>query len=152
MSEIIATVLQKGIATKAVWEAYNPLIEKFGTELNILIKVSFDELKKVCDERIAKLIIDLRERTIRINPGYDGVYGNIDGFANPDADEDKEDKTTKKKKRLKRKQLKLQKLKKLHQAIKTMQSRRGFLISSNFCIFQPNSYIVRIHHYARWAR
>ena len=37
--------------------------------------------RKVCDERIAKPIIDLRERTIRINPGYDGVYGNIDRFA-----------------------------------------------------------------------
>ncbi|MFA5887827.1 MAG: endonuclease Q family protein [Candidatus Nanoarchaeia archaeon] len=97
LSEIIATVLQKGIATKAVWEAYNPLLEKFGTELNILIRVSFDDLKKVCDERIAKLIIDLRERTIRINPGYDGVYGNIDGFANPDADEEepKKEKATK---------------------------------------------------------
>lgn len=97
LSEIIATVLQKGIATKAVWEAYNPLIEKFGTELNILIRVSFDDLKKVCDERIAKLIIDLRERTIRINPGYDGVYGNIDGFANPDADEDDKEKPKKEK-------------------------------------------------------
>ncbi|MDI6736954.1 MAG: endonuclease Q family protein [Nanoarchaeota archaeon] len=89
LSEIIATVLQKGIATRAVWDAYNPLIEKFGNELNVLMNVSFDELKQVCDERIAKLIIDLRERTVKINPGYDGVYGNIEGFANPDADEEK---------------------------------------------------------------
>lgn len=98
LSEIIATVLQKGIATKAVWDAYNPLIEKFGNELNVLMNISYDELRKATDERIAELVIKLRERKVKINPGYDGVYGNIEGYANPNADEESEEKPKKEQK------------------------------------------------------
>ncbi len=95
LSEIIAAVLQKGIATKAVWAVYNPLIEKFGNELNILMNVSFEDLAASTDRKIAELVIKMRERKVKIIPGYDGVYGNIDGYSNPD-EEGGENKAVKK--------------------------------------------------------
>ncbi len=80
LSEIISTVIGKGISTKAVWEEFNKIINKFGNELNVLLNVSFEELLSVTDEKIAKLIIDIREGRISIEAGFDGVYGKINQF------------------------------------------------------------------------
>ncbi len=75
LSEIISAVLVKGIATKGVWLEYNKLINEFKTEFNILLNASFEDLKKITKEKIAKLIIKNRKGKIKIKPGYDGVYG-----------------------------------------------------------------------------
>lgn len=60
-----------------VWKVYNQLIEKFGNEYNILLKVSEEELVRVAGERLAKLILLNRNMKLNIKPGYDGVYGEI---------------------------------------------------------------------------
>lgn len=80
LSEIISTVTKKGIATKAVWQNYNQLIKQFNSELKILLEVPKEELQKITNEKIANLIINCRENKVKIRPGYDGVYGSIDGF------------------------------------------------------------------------
>lgn len=95
LSEIISTVMQKPIASKKVWEVYTPLVEKFGNELNLLMNTSYEELAKHTDKKIAELVIDVRERKAVINPGYDGVYGNIEGYSNPEAKEGGSDKAEK---------------------------------------------------------
>lgn len=61
--------------SKKVVEEQNKLIEKFGNELNVIMNVSFEDLIKVTNEKIAKAIIDVREGKIKYEPGYDGVYG-----------------------------------------------------------------------------
>jgi len=77
LSEIISTIIGKGIATKSVWEIYNHLIAKFGTELDILLETPKEELKKSVSEKIADAIIMNRKGKIVIIPGYDGVYGKL---------------------------------------------------------------------------
>lgn len=77
LSEILSTVLEKGIATRAIWLEYNKLINEFKNEFNILLNVDFDDLKKITREKIAKLIIKNREGKLRVDPGYDGVYGKL---------------------------------------------------------------------------
>jgi uncharacterized protein (TIGR00375 family) len=74
LSEILAKVLGKGIATRTVWNEYNRIL---GTksEYDILLKLPFDELKRLTTEKIAELIILNREGKIKIQPGYDGEYG-----------------------------------------------------------------------------
>jgi len=76
LQEVIAAVY--GISqmnSKKVLEIYNHLMSAFGNEFNVLLRASFDELKKVVDERLAMVIIMNRNNEIKIKPGYDGVYG-----------------------------------------------------------------------------
>lgn len=74
--EIISFVTEVNqLYSKAVIEEQNKLINRFGTELNILLNVSREELVKVTSEKIADAIIKIREGKIRFQPGYDGVYG-----------------------------------------------------------------------------
>ncbi len=75
LSEIIAKLVNKGIATKTVWDIFNSLIAKFNTELNILLHVSEEELEKVVGAKLAEMIIKNREGKIKVLPGYDGEYG-----------------------------------------------------------------------------
>jgi uncharacterized protein (TIGR00375 family) len=81
LSEIIATVL--GVAypsVQKVWEIYNSLIEKFGNEYAVLIDASIEEMSKIVEPRIAEAIVRVREEKIRVKPGYDGVYGQLEIF------------------------------------------------------------------------
>ena len=54
---------------------YNRLIEKFGSELRILIDADIKEIEHISGLRIAKAIEMLRSGAVEIKPGYDGVYG-----------------------------------------------------------------------------
>jgi len=75
LSEVISTVLNKGIETKSVWDVYNQAIKHFNNEMSVLLKISKEELLKVMDEKIVNAIIMNRNGEIHISPGYDGVYG-----------------------------------------------------------------------------
>ncbi len=72
--EIISFV-HKGKNSKKVVEEHEKLIKTFGSELNVIMDASFEELIKVVDEKVAKAILDVREGRIKFMPGYDGVYG-----------------------------------------------------------------------------
>ncbi len=79
LSEIIATVIDAGSpSTQAVWKIYNPLVNKFGDEYNVLIEAPKEALAAaVVDPRIADAIIKVREGAVNVVPGYDGVYGKL---------------------------------------------------------------------------
>ncbi|MBU5689748.1 MAG: endonuclease Q family protein [Candidatus Aenigmatarchaeota archaeon] len=74
--EIISFVKgSKQLYSKKIVEEQNKIINNFGSELEVLINASFDDLIKVTDEKITKAIIDIREQRILFKPGYDGTYG-----------------------------------------------------------------------------
>ena len=78
LQEVIAAVYDiKQLNGKKIWDVYNKLIKEFGNEFNILLNVSFDDLKKIVDERLANIVIKNRDGELRINPGADGVYGVV---------------------------------------------------------------------------
>jgi uncharacterized protein (TIGR00375 family) len=78
LSEIIAAVLGTGSpSTQAVWKNYNLLVEKFGDEYTVLIDTPMEALAKVVDAPIAEAIVKVRNGTVKVTPGYDGVYGQI---------------------------------------------------------------------------
>jgi Uncharacterized conserved protein len=58
-----------------------------GTEFDILLKRSPDELKKILDERLVLAISRMREGKVFVQPGYDGVYGKVLVFPPQDAEE-----------------------------------------------------------------
>ncbi|MEM2098676.1 MAG: endonuclease Q family protein [Candidatus Bathyarchaeia archaeon] len=78
LSEITATVLNAGSpSTQQVWRIYNTLISKFGDEYTVLISVPKEALCEVVDSRIAEAIVKVRDGSVKVIPGYDGVYGKL---------------------------------------------------------------------------
>ena len=53
------------------------LLTHFETEMNILHKLSFDDIEAVCGGKIAKNIISAKEGKIEISAGGGGVYGKV---------------------------------------------------------------------------
>ena len=79
LSEIIAAVVGSAApSTQAVWKPYNALIKKFSDEYSVLIDASLEEMALVVGPTIAQAIIRVRDGTVKVTPGYDGVYGQLD--------------------------------------------------------------------------
>jgi uncharacterized protein (TIGR00375 family) len=79
--EIIADTVKKGWATKTVQNIYNPLIEKLGSEFNILINSTLSDIEKASSKQIAEAIDRVRRGDIFIKPGYDGEFGIVKVFS-----------------------------------------------------------------------
>ena len=82
LSEIIATVI--GVeqpASPRVWQIYNNLVLKFGSEIRVLLDATKEELNKIVEPNLTQAITGIREDKVVVVPGYDGVYGKIDLFA-----------------------------------------------------------------------
>ncbi len=78
LTELICAVYEiKQLQSKKVTEIYHQLIVKFGSEYNVLLQAEEKELNKVIHPKLTKLILNNREGKLQINPGYDGVYGEI---------------------------------------------------------------------------
>lgn len=75
LSDIIAKILGKGVATKAVSEEYDRLLKAFNDEFNILLDVPEEELLKVASPELVAALMLNREGKIEVKGGYDGVYG-----------------------------------------------------------------------------
>jgi len=88
LDEIIAEVKKVGKTSKAVEKDYFDIIYNTGPELDILAKMPEEELFSRLPERIAQGIKKVREKKIKLIPGYDGEYGTIKIFE----EEQKEDK------------------------------------------------------------
>ena len=76
LAEIIATVYDKGVTTKTVQGKWQKLIDKFNTEINVLVDVSIKDIEKI-DSAIAPAIKSFRNDELDIIPGGGGKYGQI---------------------------------------------------------------------------
>jgi len=75
LSELISVVFKTAVSSKKAWEIYEQLINKFGSEYDILINAEHDKIKEITGEQLADFIIKNRSGNIEVKPGYDGVYG-----------------------------------------------------------------------------
>jgi len=74
------------LSAKKVWETYRSLTSKLGGEYFILLEASREDiLKATGDVKLAELIMAQRTGSLRIRPGFDGVYGKP--ILKPDEDE-----------------------------------------------------------------
>ncbi len=77
LAEIISEIMDCGVETKKVKQEYERLISELGSELNILMNVSLEDIKEAGGELLAEAIKRMREQKVIKKPGYDGEYGKI---------------------------------------------------------------------------
>lgn len=80
LDEIVAEVKGVNKKSKAVEKEYMDLIYKFGSEFNILVDASLDEIFSKAPGKVAEGIKRVRDKKLEIMPGYDGEYGIIKIF------------------------------------------------------------------------
>jgi len=77
LKEIISDVLKKGKNTKTVDKVYRELINHFNDEFSVLLTAKRKDLVEVAGQEIATAICNVRDEKVKVEPGYDGVYGKI---------------------------------------------------------------------------
>tara|TARA_B100000315_G_scaffold130580_1_gene120191 strand:- start:1583 stop:2833 length:1251 start_codon:yes stop_codon:yes gene_type:complete len=85
LQEIIAETLGQGTATKRVGAEYRRISQELGSELQVLTGATAADLERVAGERLAQAVIRARAGDVRIDPGYDGVYGRVRVWPDPPA-------------------------------------------------------------------
>ena len=69
----IPLTFMPGIGGKTI----DKLLQHFETEMNILHRLSEDDIEAVAGEKIAHLVINAREGNVHIQAGGGGVYGKL---------------------------------------------------------------------------
>lgn len=82
LEEIIAETKEVGVQSKKVLAMYEKLTAQ-KPEFEILLDLSEDEIRKLADNDIAKSVIRVRDGLVKVEGGYDGVFGKIHIY--PDA-------------------------------------------------------------------
>jgi uncharacterized protein (TIGR00375 family) len=78
LHELISIVNHSPLESKKTWEIYNQLIEKFSSELNILLNLDKKTLlEKQVNPTLVEIILLARENKLEVKPGYDGTYGEV---------------------------------------------------------------------------
>ncbi|MEK9152440.1 MAG: endonuclease Q family protein [Patescibacteria group bacterium] len=81
LEEVIADVLGKTPAAKAVFSLYKDLLAQVGPEFDVLLDADLDAISAASGERIAEAIRRVRAGRVTVAPGYDGVFGTVKVFA-----------------------------------------------------------------------
>ncbi len=79
LQEVVAYVTRKSTVSQYVKATYLKLIERFGSEFNVLLSAGTEQIAEV-DKELARAIRIVREDRAHIVPGYDGNFGIIDIF------------------------------------------------------------------------
>jgi len=81
LNEIIADALGVGTNASSVEKEYLRLIEKGGSEFDILLELSPEDLASFTPPLILEGILRVRQGRLKITPGFDGVFGKIQIFS-----------------------------------------------------------------------
>ena len=77
--ELISKVKGKQENSSQVAGIYAAFVKNFGSEFNVLLKTSPQQLSKI-DKEIAFAIERVRKEQVRVKPGFDGVFGVVSIF------------------------------------------------------------------------
>jgi uncharacterized protein (TIGR00375 family) len=75
--EIIAETMALGPASKRVQREYSRIIGELESELNVLAWAGGADLVAAAGETLALNILKVRMGEVRVEPGYDGLYGRV---------------------------------------------------------------------------
>jgi uncharacterized protein (TIGR00375 family) len=88
--EILSETLGAGVSSQMVETEYNRLIERFGSEFNVLLKTDLLEIAKTAGEKVSQGIKKVKEGEIVIEPGFDGVFGTVKIWGEKEKEEKKQ--------------------------------------------------------------
>ncbi len=77
LSELIAAVYNTQFFSKKVCEESAKLTKEFGSELNVLLEAPENKLRLTSNEKVVEIILKNRKGGLKVQPGYDGVYGKL---------------------------------------------------------------------------
>jgi DNA helicase-2/ATP-dependent DNA helicase PcrA len=80
LKEILSEILSVSQDSNKVKQVYNSLIKQAGSEFNILLYLTIDEIKKYGNGILAEAIQRMRDNKVYIEEGFDGEYGRIKVF------------------------------------------------------------------------
>lgn len=79
LREVIGSVFGVSKKSKKVDAEYQVLIKKLGSEFHILLNAPEEDIKKATNlPAVAEAILNMRLGKVKIEPGYDGVYGKVE--------------------------------------------------------------------------
>jgi PHP family Zn ribbon phosphoesterase len=88
LDKILAQSLNiKSRKSLKVQSIYKKMINSLGSELDILLEIKIDKIKKEFGDTIALAIDRMRKGNLIINPGFDGKYGEIKIFSDKEKKE-----------------------------------------------------------------
>ena len=79
LKEIISASLNKTRTSLEVKRLYDYLVDHFENEFRVLLDVPLEDLGKA-HSKVAEGIARVRKGKIKVEPGYDGVYGKVEIF------------------------------------------------------------------------
>ncbi len=77
LAEILALAKGGGVRDPEVRETWRRLVERFGSEIEVLVDVPGEELEEVAGEEISALILAFRRQELIVLPGGGGRYGRL---------------------------------------------------------------------------
>ncbi len=77
LDEILSQTLGVGVQSKAVARLYEAMLDRYGTELSILLDHPLDRFGPEVPDDVVVGIDWMRRGELTIEPGYDGVYGKV---------------------------------------------------------------------------
>ncbi len=80
LKEILSEIFKTGPNTLRVAKEYSRLLNKAGSEFNILLNNSIDTIATYQNDVLTEAIGRMRNRNVIIKEGYDGAYGAIHVF------------------------------------------------------------------------
>ncbi len=75
--EVLSYMMKKPETAVGVKGAYMKLIERFGSEFNVLLKSDINSIGNV-DKELGQAIRRIRDEEVNLIPGYDGIFGIVD--------------------------------------------------------------------------
>lgn len=79
LKNLLSEVLKAGTQSKKVSALYESLLQKCGSEFHILLDIPIEDLRKA-DSMVAEGVQRLRSGNVKVQAGYDGVFGKIKVF------------------------------------------------------------------------
>ena len=81
LKEILSEIMNTGPSSKKIEKYYQSIIQKAGSEFNILLNHSIEEVRTYASDILTEAIRRMRNREVIVKEGFDGEFGHIKVFS-----------------------------------------------------------------------